>query len=390
MKSYNGLFERMLDYDTIKKCFLDASKNKRNRKDVAKVLNSLDKNVIKLRKILKNQTFRPLPHDSSYVNEHNCHKIRKIVKPYYKYEQVVHHCIVNQLKPVVMTGFYEFSCGSIPGRGVHYGKKYIEKWIKSYGDDDFYIFKGDIHHYFENISLELLKEKLAKVIRDKKFLELVYVIIDSHKDGLPLGYYTSQWFANFYLKDFDHFVKEELKVEHYMRYMDDLVIMDHDKEKLHMAYERMQMYLIEFLGVELKGNWQIFLFDTGHRTGRILDFMGFKFYRNRTTIRKSIICRARRKVYRTSKKPIEKVNWHDATAILSYLGWFRHTNTYSYYEKYIKTRVEVKVLKKKISNHSRKENRQKNEKLLESCKRNARGSTCRSRHNLKPKCCVPA
>lgn len=86
----------------------------------------------------------------------------------------------------------------------------------------------------------------------------------------------------------------------------------------------------------------------------MLDFMGFQFHRDRITMRKSTIQRARAKAFRIKAK--DKATWYDAAVMLSYMGWFDHTDTYDYYLKYIKPNVNVKKLKKVVSKHQRKEN----------------------------------
>lgn len=345
----------MLSESSMDEAFRNAAKGKSKREDVQNVIGDLDKHKKKLKKLLVKDRFKLKKHESCRINEYNCHKERDIVKPYFRYEQVVHHLVVGQLKPIVMSGFYEFSCGSIPERGCHYGKKHIEKWIEQYGDQPIYVLKMDIRHFFENVDHDILKKMLADIIRDKRFLKLLYMIIDNHEVGLPLGYYTSQWLANFYLKKFDHYVKEELGADNYIRYMDDMNIFDTDKKKLHWMRQKISEYLENVLHLELKDNWQVFPLanDSKDRHGRPLDFMGFKFYRNVTTLRKSILYRARRKSNRIAKK--SKVTWYDAVSMISYMGWITHTATYDYYVKYIKPNVVMKVLKLKVSRHSRKE-----------------------------------
>lgn len=417
MRSYNNLYEPMLQNDYIAECFKNASKKKKNRSDVKDVLEHLDRETETLKTILREEMFIPDYHEQSIINDGSKHKTRRILKPHYKYEQVVHHCAIGQFKPIVMNGLYEFSCGSIPDRGVHYGKKYMRKWLDSYDGKKVYVLKMDVRHFFESIEREILKEKLRKVIRDRRFLRLLCIFIEHdriaeivkiledaaveitpenvrelvsclafHKDedalaiirktgitgddytkaeqivreyrkGVPLGYFTSQWFGNFYLKALDHYIKEELKAEHYMRYMDDMVILGKSKKKLHRMREEIARYLKDELDLELKDDWQVFRFEyvdkNGQVRGRMLDFMGFQFHYNRTTIRKTTIGSARKKAYHIAKS--EKISWYNATVMLSYLGWFKHTDTYEYYLKYIKPNVNVKKLKRIVSKHSRKE-----------------------------------
>lgn len=72
----------------------------------------------------------------------------------------------------------------------------------------------------------------AKRIKDKKVLNLIHTILDCGETGLPIGFYTSQWFANFYFMEVDHYIKEQLKIKYYARYMDDSYLINQDKEIL--------------------------------------------------------------------------------------------------------------------------------------------------------------
>ncbi|HAU87939.1 MAG TPA: hypothetical protein DCW90_21405, partial [Lachnospiraceae bacterium] len=112
------------------------------------------------------------------------------------------------------------------------------------------------------------------------------------------------------------------------------------------------------------GNWQIFRFDYAPRHpkiskrgktgiyGRAVDFMGFKFYRNRTTLRKSILHKMQVKAVRLWKKG--KVTIYDAKQMLSALSWIKHSDVYNYYTKHIKPFVVFKNLKQKVSYADRK------------------------------------
>lgn len=355
MKSYNNLFENMIDDAYIKQCILDASKGKRKRQDVQKVLQNIDTEVAKIKAMLMEERYFLHPKDPVVINESTTKKNRVIVKPNFKYDQIVQHMVVKQLQPIIMHGLYEYSCGSIPGRGVHYAKGRIEKWVNRYGRKRFYVSQNDVRHFFENVDRNILCAMLEKKIRDKKFLRLLNRIIfyDDADKGLPLGFYTSQWFANFYLKDFDHFVKQTLMAEHYIRYMDDMVILGKNKRKLHKMRAEMARYLKDELKLELKDNWQVFRFVNDDETsGRPLDFLGFKFYRGHTTIRKSILKRIRRKAYRINQKG---ASWYTASQMISYLGWTKNADVYGYFKKHIEPKVNVRKLRSKVSKHNREE-----------------------------------
>ena len=284
------------------------------------------------------------------------HKKRTILVPTFK-ELVVQHCIMQPLIPVFMHGMYEHSYASIPNRGAHKGKKVIEKFIRKPNNKKCkYVLKMDIRKYFENIDHDILKSMLNKKIHDNKMLEILFEIIDVNDKGLPLGFYTSQWLANWYLQSLDHYIKEDLGADLYIRYMDDMVVFGANKKGLHRIRNKIDKYLNEILHLEMKDNWQIYLFHyidkNGNEHGRDLDFMGFRFYRNRTTLRKSIMTNASRKAKRLSKK--DKPSIYECRQMLSYLGWIKCTDVYGMYLKYIKPYVDFGKLKERISRYDRR------------------------------------
>ena len=348
----------------IDEAFRVGTKRKRNRPEIIKIIKNYDKCKKRLLEYIKTGNYKPIIHKAKVINDGFKLKKRIIIQPYFtpnKPEQWIQHIVVQVLKPFFMKGMYEFSCGSVPNRGVHYGKKYLEKFIKENPKKIKYVLKADIHHFYENINTNLIKDRLKKYIKDEKFLELVYFILDSnagylpsgeiYRPGLPIGFYTSQWFANWFLQPFDHYIKEELRADFYMRYMDDIVIFSSNKRQLKKMLFKIDKYL-KTLDLELKDNYQIFLFDytdkNGEKHGRFIDFMGFKFYRNKTTIRKSVFLRARRLAIRLNKK--HKISWYDACRMLSYMGWFLPTDTFGSYKKYIesqKTKTDAQQLLQK-------------------------------------------
>lgn len=368
MKTYKNLIETALSDEVMDSALKSASERKMHRPEVQAVIKN--KEILKkdLRRKIIACSLIPIIHKAHEINDGFKQKKRIIIQPYFtprKPEQWIQHIVVHTLKPMFMRGMYEFSCGSVPNRGIHYGKKYLEKFIKKHPKEIKYVLKLDIKHFYENIDITLLKKRFADIIKDETMLSLIYFVLDSNKGimpngtvmkkGLPIGFYTSQWFANWFLQPFDHYVKEQLQVAFYMRYMDDIVIFGSNKRELHRNFEKLREYL-KGIGLEVKENWQIFKFDyidkDGKRKGRPVDFMGFKFYRDKTTIRKSIFLRACRTARRISKKM--KICWRDACQLLSYMGWFYPTDTFQAYKRYIEPLVSVDLCKKIMSKHDKK------------------------------------
>ena len=374
MKSYNHLFELLLLPENILKAIKKASKRKTKRKDVSYILTHKDEIVVKIQNLLLSG-YKPQKHKMFEIFDKSSNKFRRIVKPYfYKnlegeevFEQIIHHLVIIVLEPIFMRGMYELSCGSIPKRGGRYGKKYLEKFIRENPKECKYCCKFDIHHFYESIDTNILKERFRKKIHDPKMLQVIFAIIDSNvvefkgevfKVGVLIGFFPSQWLANWFLQPFDHTVKEREKIKFYERYVDDCVLLSGNKRKLRKSFENIKVDLCK-LNLTLKKNYQIFLFDYNGR-GRPIDYMGFKVYRHKTTIRKTILQSSRKNALRVHKK--EKLSVLDAARSLSYEGWYKKTDTNKYHEKYISANIDTRACRRIISNYAKKENEKCNSK----------------------------
>ena len=359
IKSYNHLWGKFISEENIKLAIRNSSKGKRNRKLVKEIYENSDAWIERIQSYANN--FHNNKHTPLEIYDGITRKKRTIIVPKYK-EQIIHHMAVNVLIPIFNKGMYEHSYGSLPNRGAHKGKKLIEKWIKHDRKNIKYCLKMDIRKFFESIPHDILKQKLSSIIHDEKFLKLLYELIDVNKKGIPLGFYTSQWIANWYLQGLDHYIKEKLGAVHYIRYMDDMVIFGSNKRKLHKIREKISEYLNKELGVQMKDNWQVFRFDyikNGKHYGRCLDFMGFKFYRDKTTLRRTIMLKATRKARKMYKK--DKVTIYDIRQMMSYLGWIDCTDTYNMYDTWIKPYVDFRYCKKRLSKYDKRIAKQKKE-----------------------------
>ena len=261
MKSFRINQEEMLSHDSIERSFLKPSRGKRNRKDVKAALDNLEAEIEIVYNMVANGEFKPRKHNAVVINEKNYLKVRRIIKPDFCYEQVVHHVVVQGVSNAILHGMYPYVLGSVPKRGAHMGAKVIKKWIKTDPANTKYVLKMDIRHFFESVDHRILRRWLKKKFRDKEVLELLDVIISAVDSGLPLGYYTSQWLANFLLQPLDHYIKEQLHVKYMTRYMDDIVCFGRNKKELHRVRLAINEYLEKELNLTMKGNWQVFRFE---------------------------------------------------------------------------------------------------------------------------------
>ena len=343
MKTYKNLWSEFISDENIKLAIKNFSKGKKKRKKVRKILENEEKWVPKIREYAIN--FTHFYHEPKEIYDGISRKKREIVIPTVM-ESILHHMIVQVLMPMFTKGMYEHSYGSIPGRGGLYGKKRIAKWIRNGGRNIKYVYKLDIRHFYPNIPQDKLIDKLRNKVHDRKLMHVIEEVIKSVPSGLPLGFYTSVWFANWYLQDIDHKIKECGIDTHYARYVDDMVIFCSNKKKLRKIRDVLSNELLKH-GLSAKGNWQIFRFDYAEKRGRCVDFMGYKFYRNRTTLRKSILYNILRKALNIWHK--SKATIYDARQSLSALGWIKSSNVYNYYLKHIKPFLDFGKMKLIVS-----------------------------------------
>lgn len=362
MKSYSHLMELYLAEDNYHSAVKDACRGKGGKHSKSRKVEQIRNHSNEIKGVIleKAEHFKNDSHSPRYIYDGISRKRRLIYVPTMR-EQIIHHMIVNVLKPIFMKGMYEHSYGSIPNRGVHLAKRRIEKWIGRNDRNMKYCLKMDIRKYFDSVPHNILKSKLAKIVHDEKFLAVLNEIVDvtGTDRGLPIGFYTSQWFANWYLTEVDHYIKEILHAKYYVRYMDDMVIFDGNKRKLHKMRKEIELYLKNRLGLEMKRNWQVFLFDRvidEKHIGRDLDFMGFRFYRDRTILRRTLMLRASRKAKRMKRKT--RITIHDCSQMLSYLGWLDCTDTYAMYLKQIKPYVNFSQLKLRMSRYQKLKNKE--------------------------------
>lgn len=369
MKEYKYLYQKMLDEQIIRKAYKKLRKGKTKRKEIIYIDAHLDEEVQKMRQMIENTkppgvevphpelAYKPRKRTPKIIFEHG--KQRKIYMPEI-HEQWLHHITVLVLEPIIMATAYPYSCGSFPGRGAHYGKKQIERWLKDTKGTRCFA-KIDIRHFYDNVRIDVLMKELEIRIKDEWFLYIIRLSLKGFKKGIPLGFYISQWLANYILEPLDRMVTEELGIKKFMRYMDDMPLFASNKKELHRAIVRIKQMLGSRFRLKLKRTHQVckFYYQKGKRViGRPLDFMGFVFYRGKTIIRESIMLSATRlaaKMHRAKEENRGYFQKH-IEAMLSYMGWFTCTDTYECYEQRIKPYVNIGRLKKIISKLKRRQN----------------------------------
>lgn len=376
MKEYKYLYQRMLDEQVIRKAYKKLRKGKTKRKEIIYIDAHLDDEVRKMREMIENTkppevevphpelAYKPRKRTPKIIFEHG--KRRKIYMPDIN-EQWLHHIIVLILEPIITATAYKYSCGSFPGRGSHYGKRKIEQWLLHDLNGTRRFAKMDIRHFYDSIRIDILMRELNIRIKDEWFLYIVGLCLKGFIRGIPLGFYISQWLANYLLEPLDRLITETLGMNKLLRYMDDIVIFASNKKVLHNAIIEIKKLLGRRFRLKLKHNWQVckFYYQNGKRIiGRPLDFMGFIFYRTRTVIRKKIMLSATRLASKMNREKEANRGYFQKhiEAMLSYMGWFTCTDTYECYMHRIKPFVNIGKLKKIISKLKRRKNRERMDK----------------------------
>lgn len=344
MKRVGNLYEKVCSLDNIQEAIMKASLGKRNRPFVKTILARPAVYAGEVQTLLRTKTYVTSPYTVKVIKDGASQKERTICKPRFYPDQIIHWALMLQLQPVLLHGMYEYTCGSVPGRGTSYGQKTIRKWLDGDYRGTKYCLKLDVTKFYPSIDTTLLKALFRRRLKDPDCLWLIDTILDS-APGLPIGNYTSQWFANFFLQGLDHYIKEELKIKYYLRYIDDMVLLGGNKKTLHKAQKAIDAYL-HGLHLTMKGNWQVFLIDT-----RAIDFLGFRFYRNRTTLRKRNALRIRRRMAKISRKT--QLGFRDACAVVSYWGWIKRSDSYNFYHRYVTPLVKLVDAKRRIRRYAR-------------------------------------
>ncbi len=367
MKEYKYLYQKMLNEETIRKAYKKLRKGKTKRKEIIAIDANLDIEVAAMREMIQNTrpgevehpelAYKPRKRTPKIIHEHG--KTRKIYMPEI-HEQWLHHIIVLVLEPIITATAYPYSCGSFPRRGAHYGKKQLERWIRQ-GKGIRNFGKIDIRHFYDSIRLDILMDELETKIKDDWFLYIIRLCLTGFKKGIPLGFYISQWLANYLLEPLDKFITETLGLEVFVRYMDDMTFFANSKKELHKAIAAIQMFIGRRFRLKLKRTYQVCKFyyeKKGKVIGRPVDFMGFLFFRSKTTIRKSIMLSATRLATQMDRAKQELRGYYHKhiQAMLSYIGWFDCTDTYDCYEDRVKPFINVGKLKSIISKIQRRQN----------------------------------
>lgn len=348
----HGLYEEVYSYENLYQAYREARKGKRFRPEVLNFTNNLEANLIEIQNELIWRTYRIGPYREFYVHEP---KLRLIMALPFR-DRVVQWAIYRVLNPRLDKRYIGDSYACRPGYGVHRAVKRLQYWMRHMRrrHPQVYVLKMDISKYFYRIDHEILMDIFAELIDDDDLLWLLGTIYRSEDTlfglpqgvsdyslcnriagrGMPVGNLTSQMAANLYLNEVDQFIKHNLRVRRYMRYMDDMVILHHDKQYLWAIKREVEGFLAAHLHLDLNSK------TTVRAVGQGVEWLGYKVWPMHIKLRKSTARKMRTRLGYL-KRACER---GDATpedlnaSWQSYRGMLKHCNGYR-----MKTKLEAEI-----------------------------------------------
>ena len=320
MKRYNNLYTEIISLENLKLAEQKAAKGKLFQQSVSDHLLISESNLNELHQTLKHHQYRTSAYTTFKVFEPKEREVYRL--PFFP-DRITHHAIMNVLEPILINSFTADTYSCIKGRGIHGAVRAVKKALLD-KDNTTFCLKLDIKKFYPSIDHAILKKLLRKKVKCYQTLSLLDEIIDS-APGLPIGNYLSQFFANYYLSNFDHWIKELKGVKYYFRYLDDIVILHSNKNYLHSLLADIKSYLSNQLNLTVKSNYQVFPVAS-----RGVDFVGYVFFHSHILMRKSIkVGFARMMHYKPNKKSIG-----------SYMGWASHCNSNHFLKKVVYEKLQ--------------------------------------------------
>lgn len=325
-RTIKNCFYEHLTFEKIYEAHLRARKNKTNTAELIRFEMNLENNLTNLLNNIRNGTYRIGNYRTFYVNEP---KLRKIQALPFR-DRIVHQWYVEEfIKPNIVPKFIKDTYACLDGKGTHKAVNAIQHYMQIYKRNfgDFWILKCDIKRFFYSINLDILFQLLKKQISDKKLLQFTRILIYENRDeniGIPIGNYTSQFFANIYLNELDQYIKHTLKVKYYVRYMDDFILLLDSKETCKEIKNKIEQFIKDHLELELNHKSRYYPCAQG------VNFCGFRIWPTHRLLRTNSKKKIKRKVRMWNKF------WDNGEldfgiampSLQSWIGHSSHCNSY--------------------------------------------------------------
>lgn len=317
-KRLDNIFYKKLKFKNVLAAYERTRKHKSSNKEVIKYEMDLAGNIISILKLLNSGKYEVGKYNEFIIYEPK----KRIIQSLPFADRVVQQWYVEEfIKPIYIPTFIKDSYACLNNKGVHKAVKTLYKYIYLLykQNPNMYILKCDVSKFFYSIEKEKLYKLISRKVKDIDFLKLTKKLIYHNNDpvGIPIGNYTSQYFANIYLNLLDHYVKENLHIKYYVRYMDDFVLLLNSKEEAKMVPQKIR----DFLYLELKLNLNK---KTNYFKGKQgVIFCGYKIMPNYILLKKD----NKKKIYKRVKvwnKLYEENKIDFKKASISLNSWIGH------------------------------------------------------------------
>lgn len=285
---YKNLFNQVCDIENLRSAYKKACNGKnRYTEGHLKFKERLESHLYHLQRHIQNGTYEHGEHNHFYVYEPK----KRMISALPFRDRVVQHAINNIIEPIFDGVFYSCTYACRKNKGTHAGVKAVQSTIRQMQKEgEVYYLKMDFSKYFASIDRSILFKEVDRKISDQHLIALLETFGSRDGVGLPIGNLLSQLFANVYGHIFDRHIKEELRVKHYFRYMDDTVILSHDKDYLKEIQHYLESYAATHMKLKLS-HWMIAKVAT-----KPINFLGYRITAGYKLIRKDSVVRAKRKI----------------------------------------------------------------------------------------------
>lgn len=332
-KTYGYLWESVISFESLLEAWHRTEKGRKTQRNILQFKADLEPSLLDIQNSLIDGTYKTGPYRHFHIYEPK----KRIVSALPIKDRIVQQSVYKAIEPIFESRFIEQSFACRPNKGAHKGADKVQGYMRQvkrkYGR--VYALKADIAKYFPSICHDVLRRLLRRRIACTKTVDLLDQVIASTDDGasvmprgIPIGNLTSQLFANIYLHELDTFVKHELRVKCYARYMDDFTVIHQDKDYLHELRMKIEIFLWSELGLRTNAKTQVFPINKDN--GRGLDFLGYRIWPTHRALRKDSISRMRKKMKRMAR--LYGMGEMELPAIeavtRSWVGHARHADTY--------------------------------------------------------------
>lgn len=313
MKKICNIYSKIISKENLYAAAYMAARGRRYRDTSADFNFHLEEEIDRLHRELSTKTYRHGKYRLFTIYEP---KERKIAAAPFR-DRVIHHAVHDVIEPLIDKTFIYDSYACRKNKGTHKAVNRAQEFLRG----NKFCFHGDVKKYFPSINHHILKGILRKRIGDEELLCLLDEIIDSangilqvangkwdmanseeaishslyaiSQKGLPIGNLTSQFFANLYLNELDYFVKLDLRLRYYLRYMDDFLIFSNDKKELLEIRETIRAFLKDRLDLNMQEEK-----SQVYKTKHGIKFLGFKIFKDYRRLTSDNVRRFRKRLKR--------------------------------------------------------------------------------------------